>query len=65
MEAKAVSAVKKLGFKTFGDYLETRTGRTLIEMAEELGVNSVTFIAYHGRWMRAKLEGSKENVDEQ
>ena len=61
MESNTLRAVKNLGFDTFEDYLCSRTGHTLVQMAEELGVNSVTFIAYHGRWTHAKLKGRKED----
>jgi len=60
MVAKAINAIQELGFNSFEDYLCARTGKTLVDMAEELGINSVTFIAYHDRWMQAKIKATNK-----
>jgi hypothetical protein len=68
-EARVLEAIAAKGFRSFDDYLAARTIRadgttwTLIEMADELGMRSVTFIGYHTRWIKQKVaetEGSSE-----
>lgn len=53
-------ALRRLRFKSFEDFLVSRTGRTLVEMAEELGVSEQRFIVYHSRWVDEHVpKGSK------
>jgi|GEM_PF-1651411 len=49
---KAVEgAIKKLGYKSFDAYLFDRAGKTLANMADELGVPRPSFTAEHRRHM--------------
>ena len=52
-------AYTALGFGRFDDYLAKRSGKTLVEMAAELGVNERTFIVYHSRWIDEQAKAGK------
>lgn len=43
-------AIRRLGFRSFAKYLASRSHMTLVEMAEELGVNTAFFLNYHAKW---------------
>lgn len=51
MPSAIEEAIAALGFSTFEDFVVSRSGDTLRDMARELGVSEQTFIVYHSRWI--------------
>lgn len=49
--AAVQSAIDALGFDGLRDYMIARTGKTLTEMADELGISHPTFYAVHNEWV--------------
>ena len=51
-EEEVMGAVRKLGFRSFGSYVASRSTLALKEMAAELTIPISTFLNYHARWAR-------------
>lgn len=45
------AAIEALGFDGLRAYMLARSGKTLTEMADELGIKHPTFYAVHNEWV--------------
>jgi hypothetical protein len=59
VEQQINKAIRTKGFRKFERYLAANTGKTLVQMAKDLGVNEQRFIVYHSKWLDEQAKALK------